>query len=94
MVRLTLLAFSLALLMSALPAHAQTPGDVIQGIGRAMNGELPRPYPDQYWRDRERDQAYWQERRRLDAEQRDFDARRRALHDQRRFNEENGFYGR
>ena len=30
----------------------------------------------------------------LDAEQRDLDARRRALRDQRRFNEENGFYGR
>ena len=31
---------------------------------------------------------------RLNEEQRELDARRRTLHDERRYNEENGFYGR
>jgi hypothetical protein len=82
--------FSSLLALSALPVHAQTPGDVLQGVGRAMNGEPNRP-PD--WRDRERERAYWHEQHRLDAEQRDLDARRRALHDQRRYEEGNGYYG-
>ena len=92
MVRLTVLAVSSVLALSTVPVHAQTPGDVLQGIGRQMNGEPA--YRDQYWRDHERRRAYWHEQHRLDAEQRSLDARRRALHDERRFNEENGFYGR
>ena len=52
MVRLTVLTLSSLLALSALPVHAQTTGDVLQGIGRAMNGEPNRP-PD--WRDRERE---------------------------------------
>jgi hypothetical protein len=74
MVRLTVVTLSSLLALSALPIHAQTPGDVLQGVGRAMNGEPNRP-PD--WRDHERD----------------LDARRRALHDQRRYEEGNGYYG-
>jgi hypothetical protein len=93
MVRLTVLAVSSVLALSTLPGHAQTAGDVLQGIGRAMNGGPPPPTRDPYWRDRERERAYWHEQRRLDAEQRDLDARRRALHDERRYNEESGFYG-
>ena len=92
MVRLTLLAVSSVLALSTVPVHAQTPGDVLQGIGRQMNGEPV--YRDHYWRDHERRRAYWHEQHRLDAEQRALDARRRALHNERRFNEENGFYGR
>jgi len=37
--------------------------------------------------------AYWHEQHRLNEEQRDLDARRRALHEGRRDNEENGFSG-
>jgi hypothetical protein len=97
MVRLTLLAVSSVLALSTVPVLAQTPGDVLQGIGRQMNGEPV--YRDHYWRDRDwrnegRRRAYWHEQHRLDAEQRALDARRRALHNERRFNEENGFYGR
>ena len=95
MVRLSLVICCLALLLGTLPASAQNAGDVLQGIGRAMNGEPPPPPPPEYrWRERERERAYWHEQRRLDAEQRDLDARRRTLHGERRFNEENGFYGR
>src|SRR5439155_27105560 len=82
------------LALNAVPAHAEGPGDVLQGIGRAMNGEPPPPRYDPYWRDHQRERAYWHEQHRLDAEQRDLEARRRALRDERRFNEENGFYGR
>ena len=87
MVKWFILAFSLVLMASAMPSHAEGPGDVLQGIGRAMNGEPPRDYR---WRER----AYWHERHRLNEGQRELDARRRALHYERRFNEENGFYGR
>jgi hypothetical protein len=94
-VRLSLVICSLALLLGTLPANAQNAGDVLQGIGRAMTGEpAPPPRDPYYWRDQQRERANWHEQRRLDAEQRDLDARRRALRDQRRFNEENGFYGR
>ena len=90
MVRLCLMVFSLVLVLGGLPANAQNTGDVLQGIGRVMNGE-----PSDYrWREHQRERAYWHEQRRLDAEQRELDARRRALHDERRYNEENGFYGR
>jgi hypothetical protein len=47
-----------------------------------------------YWREHERDQVYRREQHRLNDEWREPDARRRALRDERRFNEENGFYGR
>jgi hypothetical protein len=49
MVRLTLLAVSSVLALSTVPVLAQTPGDVLQGIGRQMNGEPV--YRDHYWRD-------------------------------------------
>jgi hypothetical protein len=58
-----------------------------------MNGEPP-PRSDYRWREHERERAYWHEQHRLNEEQREIDARRRALHDERRSNEENGFYGR
>jgi hypothetical protein len=57
-------------------------------------GHEPRASPAYYWREHQRERAYRHEQHRLDAEQRDFDARRRALRDGRRFNEENGFSGR
>jgi hypothetical protein len=95
MVRFTVVAVCSVLALSTVPVHAETPGDVVQGIGRALNGEPPPPlYRDQYWREHERERAYWHEQHRLNEEQRDLDARRRALRDDRRFNEENGFYGR
>lgn len=95
MVRLSLAICSLALLLGAGPASAQNAGDVLQGIGRAMNGPSPPPSREPYyWRGDERERAYRHEQRRLDAEQRDLDARRRALYGERRYNEENGFYGR
>jgi hypothetical protein len=96
MVRLTVLAFSSVLALSATPAHAEGPGDVLQGIGRAMNGENPPPPAnrDPNWRDHERERAYRQEQRRLDAEQSDLDARRRGLRDERPYNQQDGYYGR
>ena len=94
MLKLSVLAFSLLFMLSAVPSHSEGPGNVLQGIGRAMNGEPPPPPPDCRWREHERERAYWHEQHRLDAEQRDLDARRRALHDDRHFNEDNGFYGR
>jgi hypothetical protein len=95
MTRLCLVICSLVLLLGTVPASAQNAGDVLQGIGRVMNGEPPPPSRDPYyWRDRDRERAYHHEQRRLDAEQRELDARRRALHDERRYNEDNGFYGR
>jgi hypothetical protein len=94
MVKSSILAFSLVLVLSAMPSHAEGPGDVLQGIGRAMNGQPAQPPPNYDWPERQRERAYWHEQRRLDAEQRDLDARRRALRDERRLNEENGFYGR
>ena len=48
----------------------------------------------QVWIRHERERAYWHEQHRLNEEQRELDARRRTLHDERRYNEENGFYGR
>jgi hypothetical protein len=94
MVKLSVLLASLVLMLSAMPSQAEGPGDVLQGIGRAMNGEPPPPPPDYRWREHERERAYWHEQHRLNEEQRDLDARRRALHDERRPDEENGFYGR
>ena len=92
MIRLTMLAVSSVLSLSAVPVYAQTPGDVMKDIGRQMNGEPV--HRDHYWRDHERERAYWHEQHRLNEEQRELDARRRGLQDERRFNEENGFYGR
>ena len=57
-------------------------------------GHEPRASPAYYWREHQRERANWHEQHLLGAEQRDFDARRRALRDGRRFNEENGFSGR
>ena len=99
MVKWSILAFSLVLMLNAMPSHAEGPGDVLQGIGRAMNGEPPPPSPEYRWREHERERAYWHEQHRLNEEQREIDERRRALHedrryDDRRYNEENGFYGR
>ena len=37
------LGFFSFLVMSTMPSHAEGPGDVLQGIGRAMNGEPPPP---------------------------------------------------
>ena len=93
MVKWSILACCLVLVMSTVPSHADGPGDVLQGIGRAMNGEPPPP-ADYRWREHERERAYWREQHRLHEEQRDLDARRRALRDDRRYNEDNGFYGR
>jgi hypothetical protein len=93
MVRLSLVICCFALLLGALPASAQNAGDVLQGIGKAMNGGPPPP-PEYRWREHERERAYRHEQRRLDAEQRELDARRRALNGEPRYNEENGFYGR
>jgi hypothetical protein len=64
----------------------------MKDIGRQMNGEPV--HRDHNWRDHERERAHWHEQHRLNGEQRELDARRRALHDERRSNEENGFYGR
>ncbi len=86
MVRLTVLTVTSVLALSTTPLYAEGPGDVLQGIGRAMNGEPGRAH-EQEWRDRERERAHWREQHRLDAEQRDLDARRRALQDQRRYEE-------
>lgn len=84
MIRLTVLAAASVLALSTGQARAEGPGDVLQGIGRAMNGQ-PSPAQEKEWRDRERERAHWREQHRLDAEQRDLDARRRALQDQRRY---------
>ena len=92
MIRLTMLAVSSVLALSTVPAHAETPGDVMKDIGRQMNGEPV--HRDHYWREHERERAYHHEQHRLNDEQRALDARRRALHNDRRFYEENGFYGR
>jgi Spy/CpxP family protein refolding chaperone len=92
MIRLTMLAVSSVLALSTVPAHAETPGDVMKDIGRQMNGEPV--HRDHYWREHERERAYRHEQHRLNDEQRELDARRRALHNDRRFNKENGFYGR
>ena len=93
MVRFAILVVSSVLVLSALPVHAQNPGDVLEGIGRGLNYNRDMRREEQ-WREQERQRAYWREQRRLDAEQRDLDAQRRGLYNQRRFNEENGFYGR
>lgn len=96
MMRLTVLAVSSVLALGSLPVHAQTPGDVLQGIGRQMNGGpyAPRdPARDADWRDHQRERAYRHEQHRLDADQRDLDARRRALHDERPYEDGRGFYG-
>ena len=83
MVRLTVLAVSSVLALSTVPVKAQ-PVPVV-----------PAPvYHDHDWRAHERERAYHHEQHRLKAEGRDLDARRRALHEQRRHEEENGFYGR
>ena len=94
MLRLTVLAVTLVLAATTGPVYAEGPGDVLQGIGRAMNGE-PSTSQEREWRDRERERAQWREQHRLDAEQRDLDARRRALQDQRRYEEGygSGYYG-
>jgi hypothetical protein len=86
MVRLTILAVSSVLALSTVPVKAQ-PAPVVPVV--------PAPvYHDHDWRAHERERAYHHEQHRLKAEERDLDARRRALHEQRRHEEENGFYGR
>ena len=86
MVRLTVLAVSSVLALSTVPVKAQ-PVPVVPVV--------PAPvYHDHDWRVQERERAYHHEQHRLRAEERDLDARRRALHEQRRHEEENGFYGR
>jgi hypothetical protein len=86
MVRLTILAVSSVLALSTVPVKAQ-PVPVVP--------VMPNPaYHDHDWRAHERERAYHHEQHRLKAEERDLDARRRALHEQRRHEEENGFYGR
>ena len=92
MFRSTLLAVSSALVLNIVPVHAESPGDVMKDIGRQMNGEPV--HRDHYWREHEHDRVYRHEQHRLNDDQRELDARRRALHDERRSNEENGFYGR
>ena len=85
MVRLTILAVSSVLALSTVPVKAQpVPGVPV----------VPVPvYHDHDWRAHERERAYHHEQHRLKAEERDLDACRRALHEQRRHEEENGFYG-
>ena len=86
MVRLTILAVSSVLALSTVPVKAQ-PVPVVPVV--------PVPvYHDHDWRAHERERAYHHAQHRLKAEERDLDARRRALHEQRRHEEENGFYGR
>ena len=86
MVRLTVLAVSSVLALSAVPVKAQ-PVPVVPVV--------PAPvYHDHDWRAHERERAYHHEQHRLKAEELDLYARRRALHEQRRHEEENGFYGR
>jgi hypothetical protein len=86
MVGLTILAVSSVLALSTVPVRAQ-PVPVVPVV--------PAPvYHDHDWRAHERERAYHHEQHRLKAEERDLDARSRALHEQRRHEEENGFYGR
>ena len=87
MVRLTILAVSSVLALSTVPVKAQPEVPVVPVV--------PAPvYREHDWRAHERERAYHHEQHRLKAEQRDVEARRRALHEQRRYDEENGFYGR
>ncbi len=86
MVRLTVLAVSSVLALSTVPVMAQ-PVPVVPVV--------PAPvYHDHDWRAHERERAYHHEQHRLKAAERDLDVRRRALHERRRHDEENGFYGR
>jgi hypothetical protein len=86
MVRLTILAVSSVLALSTAPVKAQ-PVPIVPVV--------PAPvYHNHDWRAHERERAFHHEQHRLKAEERDLDARRRALHEQRRHEEENGFYGR
>ena len=76
MVRLTVLAVSSVLALSTVPVKAQLVPVV---------PVVPAPvYHDHDWRVQERERAYHHERHRLRAEERDLDARRRVLHEQRR----------
>ncbi len=86
MVRLTILAVSSVLALSTGPVKAQ-PVPVVPVVPAHV-------YHDHDWRAK-RERAYHHEQQhRLKAEERELDARRRALHEQRRHEEENGFYGR
>ena len=86
MVRLTVLAVSSVLALNTVPVMAQ-PVPVVP--------VLPAPvYHHHDWRAHERERAYHHEQHRLKAEERQLDAHRRAVHEQRRHDEENGFYGR
>ncbi len=86
MVRLAILAVSSVLALSTVPVKAQ-PGPVAPVV--------PAPvYHDHDWRAHQRERAYHHEQHRLNAEERELAARRRALHQHRRYEEENGFYGR
>ena len=84
MVRLTVLAVSSVLGLGIAQAFAQPVYPVVP----------PVVHHDHDWRAQERERAYRHEQPRLRAEQREIEAHRRALHEQRRFEEENGFYGR
>jgi hypothetical protein len=84
MVRLTVLAVSSALALGAAHAYAQPVYPVVPPVVHHHHD----------WRAHERERAYRHEQHRLRAEQRDVEAQRRALHEQHKFDSENGFYGR
>ena len=88
MVWLTVLAVSSVIAVGAAQAYAQPVHPVVPEV------RPPVVHHDHNWRTQERERAYRHEQHRLRAEQREIEAHRRALHEQRRFEEENGFYGR
>ena len=88
MVRLTVLTVSSVIALGVAQAYAQPVYPVVPEV------RPPVVHHDHNWRTQERERAYRHEQHRLRAEQREIEAHRRALHEQRRFEEENGFYGR
>jgi len=93
MVRLTILAVSSVLALSIVPVQAQPAGPVVPVVPAPAYHDHDWHH-DHDWRAPERERAYHHEQHRLKAEERDLDARRRVLHEQRRHDQENGFYGR
>ena len=83
MVRLTVLAVSSVVALGAAQTSAQPVYPVVPVVHHHHD-----------WRAHERERAYRDEQHRLRAEQRDVEAQRRALHEQQKFDSENGFYGR
>jgi hypothetical protein len=73
--------------MSTLPVLAQPVGPIVPAVP-------PVVYHHHHWQAHERERSYRHEQHRLQAQQRDLDARRNALHAQHHFNENEGFYGR